>query len=88
MAMCMITHLQLADKLEDNALQESDSHLPEPSLGHNSSYEYDDRKKSNIIHYFFMLIVASFPVSTPSFFSHVVQHAKKSWEWRLGTRLC
>ena len=39
------------------------------------------------------LTVASFPVSTPSFFSHVVkksaalQHAKKSWEWRLGTRL-
>ena len=35
--------------------------------------------------------LASFPVSTPSFFSHVVtlflQHAKKSWEWRLGTRL-
>ena len=41
-------------------------------------------------------IVASFPVSTPSFFSHVVKKSgftinytkqKKSWEWRLGTRL-
>ena len=40
-------------------------------------------------------MVTLFPVSTPSFFSHVVkkaalflQHAKqKSWVWRLGTRL-
>ena len=32
-------------------------------------------------------MLASFPVSTPSFLSHVVKNAIKSWEWRLGTRL-